>query len=144
MIKPRPHVATLQAALLMVVVTSSSVVVAQQRNLNTIDLEAYSEFPDAMAAMSASHLPVDGSGLIGRNRQWGALYSPRFQYGAGHALRMTIAADRPDESARAFRAIEAGATHIQSDGYVHSTLPAHMSGKPSRADITSGAAFFPQ
>jgi len=58
------------------------------------DVKAYQLFPEAFAARAGAALPVDESGLIGRNRQWGAFFSPRFQLGAGAALRTAIAAGR--------------------------------------------------
>lgn len=109
---------------------------------SVVDAEAYTAFPDALGALAASHLPADGSGLIGRNRTWGALYSPRFQLGAGFALRMTLAADRPNEAARAFRAVEVAAKVIRPDGFVPSSIPPEVGGPLSAADIASGAAFF--
>lgn len=113
-----------------------------QSRLNGTDIQAYNAFPDAMALLIAPHLSVDDTGLIGRNRKWKALYSPRFQMGAGAALRITIAAGRPAEAARAFRAVEAGTEVIRPNGSVPSTLPPHIKGTPSLSDIASGAAFF--
>jgi len=108
------------------------------------DVKAYQLFPEAFAARAGAALPVDESGLIGRNRQWGAFFSPRFQLGAGAALRTAIAAGRPEAAARAFRAIEVAAKVVEPDGYVPSRLPPGVMGSEelSRANITSAAAFF--
>ena len=106
------------------------------------DAAAHAALPQGFEALAASHLPVDASGLIGRNQTWGALYSPRFQLGAGAALRTTLAAGRLSEAARAFRAVEAGTEVIGADGAVPSSLPPNVGGTPSAADIASAAAFF--
>ena len=108
------------------------------------DAQAYALFPAALGARTASLLATDDSGLTGRNREWGALFSPRFQLGAGSALRTTLVAGRPDAAARAFRAIEVGAAVIQADGYVPSRVPPAVSGgaEPTKADVAGGAAFF--
>jgi len=116
--------------------------VRQLPNPAVADVKAYASFPDAMRAMAASRLPSDGSGLIGRNRTWGALYSPRFQLGAGSALRTALVARRLDKAALAFRAIEVGVEIVQSDGSVPSSVPDEAGDSLSAADIASAAAFF--
>ena len=104
------------------------------------DAAALAAFP-GLAARAEAFLPSDDSGLIGRNRTWGALYSPRFQLGAGGALRTALAAGRPAEAARAFRAVEVGTEAIEADGAVQSALPTGF-GTPSATDAASAAAFF--
>lgn len=106
------------------------------------DARAHAAFPDELEARAAAFLPSADSGLIGRNRTWGALYSPRFQLGAGGALRTALAADRPAQAARAFRALEVAAVTIEDDGRVPPTLPPELGVQPSPTDIASGAAFF--
>ncbi len=108
----------------------------------TADAAAYAALPQGFGALAASRLPTDASGLIGRNQTWGALYSPRFQLGAGAALRTTLAAGRASEAARAFRVVEAGTEVIGTDGSIPSALPPSVGGTPSPTDIASAAAFF--
>ena len=104
------------------------------------DARAWRAFPDAFGALAAAHLPRDASGLIGRNRAWGAMHSPRFQLGAGAALRTALAAGRPDAAVRAFRAIAAATDTIEADGSVPSRLPPDVGRRPSAADVASAAA----
>jgi hypothetical protein len=99
--------------------------------------------PSEAKAMTASGAAVDSSGLIGRNRRYGRLVSPRFQMGAGTALRLGLHID-PTRAANAFRAIEIGTSAIAADGEVQSHVPpdAPYGATLKQADIASGAAFF--
>ena len=111
-------------------------------DLHRADRLAWRAFPDGLGAIAASHLPADDTGLIGRNRAWGAMHSARFQLGAGRALRIALAAGRIDAARRAFRAVEAGTDTVAPDGRVPGSLPPEVDGPPSRADLASAAAFF--
>jgi endonuclease/exonuclease/phosphatase family metal-dependent hydrolase len=104
-------------------------------------LEAFAE---PAAALMAAGLPRDEDGLIGRNHTWGALFSPRFQVGAGLSLRLSLAAGRDAEARLAFHGIRAGAEVIDVEGRVPSRLPDELTGEYplSRADVASAAAFF--
>ncbi|MEM9069509.1 MAG: hypothetical protein AAGE52_13430 [Myxococcota bacterium] len=99
---------------------------------------------DVARQSTSNGVPVDDTGLIGRNREWGALFSPRFQLGAGPALRTAIALGDISRASAAFRAIEVAAETIEADGRVPSDVPPEvamgMSLRP--ADVASGAAFF--
>ncbi|MDX2184670.1 MAG: hypothetical protein SFW08_11880 [Gemmatimonadaceae bacterium] len=108
------------------------------------DRALYAAFPTEVQLLSQPGLPTDASGLIGRNRSWGAMYAARFQMGTGSALRGVLAAGRADDIARAFRGIEAGLATIEPSGRLPATVPVSVSmgATPSEADVASGAAFF--
>lgn len=126
----------------MLCVLTLSAASADEAALASLDGRSYRAFPDAFGALAASRLSRDESGLIGRNRAWGELFSPRFQLGAGSALRTALAAERPRDAASAFRAIEVGALSARPDGLLPSRLPPSVGGPPSAADSASVAAFF--
>ncbi|NIR97581.1 MAG: hypothetical protein GWO03_05840, partial [Gammaproteobacteria bacterium] len=109
-----------------------------------LDRRVYAAHPDTMERIADARLPREESGLLGRNREWGALYSPRFQMGAGHALRMTLVTGRLEAARRAFLALKAGAGVIAPDGRIPSRLPAHVRSARalSSAEIVSAAAFY--
>lgn len=94
-------------------------------------------------AIAASGGAINANGLIGRNRQYGRLVSPRFQLGAGAALRLGLHLD-PTLANNGFRAIEVGTSAIASDGAVQSDVPpdAPAGTTLDRSDLASGAAFF--
>lgn len=94
-------------------------------------------------AMAASGGAINANGLIGRNRQYGRLVSPRFQLGAGAALRLGLHLD-PTLASNGFRAIDVGAFAIATDGTVQSDVPpdAPAGTTLDRSDLASGAAFF--
>ena len=112
--------------------------------LHLIDSKTYHAFPQELLALASQGLAKDTSGLIGRNRKWGRLYSPRFQLGAGRALRITLAAGDIDKAQQAYLAIKAGTRGIESNGYIRSTLPIFISlgRKLSESDIASAGAFY--
>lgn len=95
------------------------------------------------AAIAAPGAAIDANGLIGRNRKYGKMVSPRLQLGAGAALRVGIHADL-DMAVNGFRAIEAAAEAIAADGEVVSVKPpdAPADAELSVADKASGGAFF--
>jgi hypothetical protein len=99
--------------------------------------------PSEIKAMTAAGATVASNGLIGRNRRYGRLVSPRFQMGAGAALRSGLHID-PIRATNAFRAIEVGTSAIAPGGEVHSYVPpdAPKGATLKQADIASGAAFF--
>jgi hypothetical protein len=109
-----------------------------------LDEAVWRRFPEEMEALAGAGIPDDETGLLGRNRTWGAMYAPRFQMGAGGALRTALVAGRPREAALAFSAIRAGLTEVADDGYLPQRLPeAEFPGVVlSPADIASGGAFF--
>ncbi|MEM1417942.1 MAG: hypothetical protein AAGH15_23800, partial [Myxococcota bacterium] len=114
------------------------------RRLAAIDARVVARAPDVATALAGPGVPASDDGLLGRNRAWGALFSARFQLGAGLALRLALAFDRTDVAARAFRAIEVGALSVEEDGRLPSRVPEElaMGRQPTRADVASGAAFF--
>lgn len=109
-----------------------------------IDRAVLRRFPAELQALAAAGLPSDAGGLIGRNRRWGAMYAARFQLGAGNALRISLAAERPREVSLAFAAIRAGLSEVGEDGYLPERLPeSEFPGAVlSPADVASGGAFF--
>jgi hypothetical protein len=95
------------------------------------------------SAIAAPGAAIDAHGLIGWNRQYGKMVSPRLQLGAGAALRVGIHAER-GMAVNGFRAIEVATQAIAPDGEVVSIKPpdAPIGAKLSKADKASGAAFF--
>jgi hypothetical protein len=95
------------------------------------------------SAIARPGAAIDANGLIGRNRQYGKMVSPRLQLGAGAAVRVGIHADR-GMAANGFRAIEVAMQAITLDGEIMSIEPpdAPLGARLSPADKASGAAFF--
>jgi hypothetical protein len=95
------------------------------------------------SAIAAPGASIDANGLIGRNRRYGKMVSPRLQLGAGAALRVGLHADQV-MAANGFRAIEVATQAIASNGEVVSIKPpdAPVSAELSAPDKASGAAFF--
>jgi hypothetical protein len=102
---------------------------------------------DARDIASAA-VPRSADGLIGRNREWGAMYASRFQMGTGQALRVALA--MPASSVRladakaAFAGIAAGVQGMESSGRLPARVPitVSMGQDPAPVDIASGAAFY--
>jgi hypothetical protein len=94
-------------------------------------------------AVAVPGAAIDGKGLIGRNRDYGRMISPRLQLGAGAALRIGLHTD-PQMAADGFRAVEVGTEAIAPDGEVVSIKPpdAPAGAQLSAGDRASGAAFF--
>jgi hypothetical protein len=94
-------------------------------------------------AIAAPGAAIDTNGLVGRNRSYGLMVSPRLQLGSGAALRVGLHAD-PRMAVDGFRAIEAGTAAIAPDGEVVSVEPpdAPRGARLSAGDKASGAAFF--
>jgi hypothetical protein len=94
-------------------------------------------------AIAAPGGAIDASGLIGRNRHYGKMVSPRLQLGAGAALRVGLHADHR-MAFNGFRAIEIGTRAIAANGEVVSVKPpdAPFGAALSTSDKASGAAFF--
>jgi len=92
-------------------------------------------------------VPLDASGLIGRNREWGAMYAARFQLGTGAAFRVALTlmpvADAPTARA-ALTGIEAGLQGMDTEGRLAARLPlsVSMGREAAPIDIASGAAFY--
>jgi hypothetical protein len=109
-----------------------------------LDRAVFSAYPEAFAQLARSFLPTDDSGLVGRNREWGGMYSPRFQLGAGATLRYTLSTNNTDDAKRAFRAVQVGAEAIEEDGTVPSSVPADLfpTARVTSDQLASGAAFF--
>lgn len=111
--------------------------------LLAIDRDVVEAAP-AMLRVTESGVPEDETGWLGRNRTWGALYTVRFQVGAGIALRMRLASGDLTQAAGSFRAIEVGVAEILSDGEIPSSLPDSITGGAAlpATDVASAAAFF--
>jgi hypothetical protein len=109
-----------------------------------LDRAVFSAYPEAFAQLAQSFLPTDDSGLVGRNREWGGMYSPRFQLGAGATLRYTLSVNNIEDAKRAFRAIQVGAEVIEEDGTVPLSVPADLFPGAQVTDdqLASNAAFF--
>ena len=93
-------------------------------------------------------LPRDASGLIGRNREWGAMYAARFQLGTGGALRIALTLPSSADSERDARAaligVEVGLQDMHASGQLAANVPPSiaMGRSPAPIDIASGAAFY--
>ena len=108
------------------------------------DEDLWSEFSSPLGALAASTLPTDDSGLIGRNREWGEMYSARFQVGVGFSLRMFLAGQGATQVELAFRGIEVAFTTIEDGGRMPARVPEEISqgAEPGRQDVASAASFF--
>jgi hypothetical protein len=111
------------------------------RALDEAAVAAYREPFVRIAGTATPHTPT---GWLGRNAQWGGMYSPRFQLGAGHALRTHLAVGNVADARAAFSAIEAAMPSIGPSGAIASSVPqALFPGVTlSDGDVASGAAFF--
>ncbi len=112
--------------------------------IRAADRAFVAEFARVAETATASGVPDNREGLLGRNREWGDLYAARFQLGAGWAFRVALAAGDDTRARAAFSAIAAGAATITDSGEVPARIPDEvaMGAEPSAADIASGAAFF--
>ena len=112
--------------------------------LADIDARTVIAHPDAMRAIAESIGRPDAQGLIGRNRTWGGLYSVRFQYGAGRALRYGLAVRDETVARVAAAALMAGLESAEADGSFPLSLPDSIanSARPGVSDQASAAAFF--
>jgi hypothetical protein len=117
--------------------------IVQLPSLSEADRLIAERHPVEASAIAAPGAAVDDRGLIGRNREYGRLVSPRFQLGAGAALRIGLQAE-PQLAINGFRAIEAATLAVAPDGEVVSIEPpdAPIGVKLSAGDKASGAAFF--
>jgi hypothetical protein len=99
--------------------------------------------PREAKAIAANGAAVDAKGLVGRNRQYGRMVSPRLQLGAGAALRIGLHANL-EVAQNGFLAIEVATKEIGPDGEVKSSTPpdAPQGAKLTAEDAASGAAFF--
>jgi hypothetical protein len=115
----------------------------QPRTVYAADAIISGRHPLEAAAIAAPGAAIDKNGLIGRNRRYGKMVSPRLQLGAGAALRIGLHVDRR-MAIKGFRAIEAATRAIATDGEVVSTVPqdAPTGTTLSASDQASGAAFF--
>jgi len=112
--------------------------------INAVDTKVYRTFTTEFQTLAGKGIPKDKSGLLGRNRKWGKLYSPRFQLGAGKALRITLVAGDMDRAKKAYLGIKKGTEAIDENGYVRTTIPERIAqGRSlSAGDIASAAAFY--
>jgi hypothetical protein len=128
------------------VVTEVRVMVdsATARRLLAADRQFHTRFPGEAPRLAVAGTPPPGERLIGRNRQWGAMYASRFQMGTGTAHRLLLAAGARAEAQRAFDGIEAGFSTMEASGRLPARVPASVSmgQSMSDADVASGAAFF--
>jgi hypothetical protein len=109
-----------------------------------LDTAVFSAYPEAFVQLAQSFLPTDDSGLVGRNREWGGMYSPRFQLGAGATLRYTLSINNIADAKRAFRAVQVGAEAVEEDGTVPLSVPPDLFPDAHVTDdqLASNAAFF--
>jgi hypothetical protein len=112
--------------------------------MEATDRLVFERHPLELSAVAAPGAAIDSQGLIGKNRKYGRMVSPRFQLGAGSAVRVGLHRDERTMSQAGFRAIEAGVSAIAQDGQVMSETPpdASAGAVPSDGDKASGAAFF--
>ncbi|MEM6369990.1 MAG: hypothetical protein AAF851_16960 [Myxococcota bacterium] len=115
------------------------------RAIAAADEAAFARFSE-LASFAGAGVPEPGSALIGRNRIWGELFSPRFQVGAGFAVRIAAAAGQQEALRRAFAAVEVGLRDQAPDGSLPSRVPdfVGMGAQPGSADAASAVAFFLQ
>ena len=108
------------------------------------DRMIFERHPSELAAIAAPGAAIDDRGLIGKNRQYGFMVSPRLQLGAGAALRVGVHKADTALARAGFRAIEAGTAAIDENGAVISKKPpdAHATAGLSEGDKASAAAFF--
>lgn len=112
--------------------------------IDRVDKSVYKAFPKTLLLLTSKWLAKDKSGLLGRNRKWGQLYSPRFQLGAGKALRISLAAGAWRRARRAYLALKVGTEAIDHTGYIRTKLPITVSWGRSlkNGDIASAASFY--
>jgi hypothetical protein len=112
-------------------------------SLNEADAKIVALHRREASAVAAPGAAIDTNGLIGRNRRYGKMISPRLQLGAGAALRVGLHGNG-GMAINGFRAIEVGTHAIAPDGEVVSIKPpdAPIGAELSKADEASGAAFF--
>jgi len=132
----------LRTAFLIFLLPSSSI--AAPSELSSLDHEVANRFPRASYEIATSIGRPDDEGLIGRNREWGDLYSVRFQYGSGRALRQGLATQDVVLMRLARGAIRAGLESIEPDGAFPASLPKNLfpNTEPGPSDQASAAAFF--
>jgi len=102
------------------------------------DAALLKQFPLELDTLADSFTP-SSSGLLGRNESWGAMYSARFQLGAGLALRIAVAQANASRAKAAFHAIEVGLSTQETNGRLPSSVPGAA---VSASDVASAAAFF--
>jgi hypothetical protein len=95
-----------------------------------------------MVNFVSGNVPTGSPYWIGRNAEWGGMYSPRWQLGAGRAARVNTSANQLSTARRAWLAVKAGADAIQSNGAVPFTLPSSYNYTPTEADIAQAGAFY--
>lgn len=113
-------------------------------DLASIDTKVYNAFTTEFQTLAGKGIPKDKSGLLGRNRKWGKLYSPRFQLGAGKGLRITLVAGDIGRAKKAYLGIKKGTEAIEENGYIRTMIPEKIArGRSlSKGDIASAAAFY--
>ncbi len=118
--------------------------VADTQRLARLDGIVATSHPQMVRSIISSVGAPDENGLIGRNKTWGSLYSVRFQYGAGRALRYASAVGDLDVERMARSAIQAGLAQIAPDGSIPASVPNDLFNgrQPSASDQASAAAFF--
>ncbi len=99
---------------------------------------------DDARAIAAAGLPRSSDGLIGGNRDWGAMYAARFQMGTGAALRVALQGGGTSDVLAAFGGIEVGLQCMAPSGALAARLPLTVSfgREPAPIDVASGAAFY--
>ncbi len=113
-------------------------------NLTAIDASVYRAFTTEFQTLAGKGIPKDKSGLLGRNRKWGKLYSPRFQLGAGKGLRITLVAGDLGRAKKAYLGIKKGTEAIEENGYIRTMIPETIARGRSLSEggIASAAAFY--
>lgn len=117
---------------------------ATAARLRAADSAFVAALPEEALRLAQPGVPAPGSPLIGRNREWGAMYAARFQMGTGGALRLTLRLGRADEARRAVAGLAEGLATMEPDGRLPARVPLSVSlgASPSAADVASGAAFY--
>lgn len=111
-------------------------------SLREVDTQVVAANPANAVAYVSGSVPSGSPYLLGRNLGWGAMYAPRWQLGAGRALRINMAADQFDSVRKAWLAEKAGSDSIQDNGYVPFVLPSQYNYTATEAEISQAAAFY--
>ncbi|WP_395376966.1 hypothetical protein [Marinicella sp. W31] len=99
-------------------------------------------FAEEFASIFDKYIPTTDDGLIGRNRLWGGLYSPRFQMGIGRTVQLGYFSGLFTQRLHhLFFGLRVSVGSIGDDGEVISSLPSQY-GELPEIDAISGAAFF--
>lgn len=134
MVKKQTYIALPLIAMFLMITVSSV-------KSDPLDQKVHKQFSNELYAITNKYIPKDDTYLLGRNFKWKKLYSPRFQMGAGRAIRIALSKDDIERSFKAYMAIIVGTESIDHAGRVKSSIPKNF-GKLKLADELSAASFY--